>query len=118
MGRREANGEAKGPGSIKFMINSSAAKGQRHAVSSLALYVLLAAAMSACMSEQPYSQPATAPAPPMAGADRDIHGCIGSAGYAWCAQQDACVRPWELAREQGFEPGADAFTRYCSGAAK
>jgi hypothetical protein len=24
-----------------------------------------------------------------------------------------CVRPWELAREKGFERGGDAFERYC-----
>jgi len=32
---------------------------------------------------------------PMPGSDRDAHGCIGSAGYSWCAAKNACIRPWE-----------------------
>ena len=55
------------------------------------------------------------PAPkPMPGSDRDEHGCIGSAGYSWCAREKACVRPWELAKEKGLEPGEEAFRAYCS----
>jgi len=30
------------------------------------------------------------------GADEDEHGCIGSAGYAWCKNLDDCVRSSEL----------------------
>lgn len=29
------------------------------------------------------------------GADRDRHGCIGSAGYMWSKSLKKCVRPWE-----------------------
>lgn len=29
------------------------------------------------------------------GYDRDAHGCIGSAGYTWCASLGECVRNWE-----------------------
>ena len=29
------------------------------------------------------------------GNDRDEHGCIGSAGYAWCEEKQECIRPWE-----------------------
>jgi|GEM_PF-449964 len=29
------------------------------------------------------------------GSDLDEHGCIGSAGYVWCATLNKCVRPWE-----------------------
>jgi len=29
------------------------------------------------------------------GSDMDIHGCLGSAGYTWCASSDTCVREWE-----------------------
>lgn len=32
---------------------------------------------------------------PIVGGDRDVHGCIGSAGYAWCEARQACERPWE-----------------------
>ncbi|MCX6769847.1 MAG: transporter substrate-binding domain-containing protein [Candidatus Micrarchaeota archaeon] len=31
----------------------------------------------------------------MPGSDRDSHGCIGSAGYIWCAEKSKCLRPWE-----------------------
>ncbi|WP_028499705.1 hypothetical protein [Microvirgula aerodenitrificans] len=50
---------------------------------------------------------------PMPGSDRDSHGCIGSAGYAWCARTDRCERPWELARKQGLGADAAAFDRFC-----
>jgi len=29
------------------------------------------------------------------GNDRDEHGCIGSAGYSWCAVKNKCLREWE-----------------------
>jgi|GEM_PF-2030635 len=29
------------------------------------------------------------------GSDRDAHGCIGSAGYTWCAVKNKCLRGWE-----------------------
>jgi len=32
---------------------------------------------------------------PMAGSDKDIHGCIGSAGYSWCELKSKCLRVWE-----------------------
>jgi len=57
------------------------------------------------------------PAPKQAkapGSDRDEHGCIGSAGYSWCAREKACVRPWELAKEKGLGSGEEAFRAYCS----
>lgn len=31
------------------------------------------------------------------GCDRDAHGCIGSAGYTWCAVKNRCLRTWEEA---------------------
>jgi hypothetical protein len=31
----------------------------------------------------------------MPGSDRDEHGCIGSAGYTWCAVLSKCIRSWE-----------------------
>jgi len=57
--------------------------------------------------------------PPVAvGADRDSHGCIGSAGYSWCEREKACVRPWELASKKGFELNVKEFERYCAGVSK
>lgn len=47
------------------------------------------------------------------GADRDEHGCIRSAGYHWCARTKQCERPWELARNKGFENNKESFDRYC-----
>ncbi len=35
------------------------------------------------------------------GGDRDEHGCIGSAGYSWCANKNKCLRAWEEACEPG-----------------
>jgi hypothetical protein len=32
---------------------------------------------------------------PIVGGDRDAHGCIGSAGYSWCAVKNKCLRVWE-----------------------
>ncbi len=29
------------------------------------------------------------------GGDKDAHGCIGSAGYTWCAEKNTCIRSWE-----------------------
>ncbi len=31
----------------------------------------------------------------VAGADKDVHGCIGSAGYTWSVVKDCCIRPFE-----------------------
>ena len=34
-------------------------------------------------------------APILVGGDKDEHGCIGSAGYSWCAVKNKCLRVWE-----------------------
>jgi hypothetical protein len=31
----------------------------------------------------------------LVGGDKDEHGCIGSAGYSWCAEKQKCLRVWE-----------------------
>lgn len=38
------------------------------------------------------------PPPPVIGGDRDIHSCIGSAGYSWSETYGKCIRPWEIKR--------------------
>eukprot|EP00928_Gymnodinium_smaydae_P066474 TRINITY_DN49485_c0_g1_i1.p1 TRINITY_DN49485_c0_g1~~TRINITY_DN49485_c0_g1_i1.p1 ORF type:complete len:429 (+),score=55.02 TRINITY_DN49485_c0_g1_i1:34-1287(+) len=49
--------------------------------------------------------------PVLAGADRDSHGCIPSAGYVWCAQMQSCIRPWEhKIFKSNFESRCDAST--------
>ncbi|MFM7531658.1 MAG: hypothetical protein ACKO5J_04050 [Rubrivivax sp.] len=55
------------------------------------------------------------PAPVAVGADRDAHGCIGSAGYRWCERDKACTRPWELAAQRGFPNTPEGFGQYCGG---
>jgi hypothetical protein len=60
-----------------------------------------------------------APTPPDArpiGGDRDVHGCLPAAGYAWCAREKRCVRPWELAEEAGFDNTAEGFAQHCDAA--
>jgi len=41
------------------------------------------------------SQPTQGCGFPLVGGDRDEHGCIGSAGYSWCAEKQKCLRIWE-----------------------
>ena len=72
--------------------------------------LMLAAGMVGC-SATPAPQP-SAPAHAV-GADRDSHGCIPSAGYQWCPATDKCERPWELAKENGFEHSAEGFEQFC-----
>ncbi len=56
-----------------------------------------------------------APTPPLVGNDRDAHGCIGSAGYRWCAAQQQCVRPWELPLNAAEGSTFEArFAQYCT----
>lgn len=69
--------------------------------------------VAACSPPAP-STPSDAASPPMPGSDRDAHGCIGSAGYAWCAHTQQCERPWELAASAGFENSAAGFDAYCA----
>ena len=47
------------------------------------------------------------------GGDTDTYGCIGSAGYQWCASTASCERPWELSEQENFENTAAAFSAYC-----
>ena len=63
---------------------------------------------TAIAQERPEAGPAGMP-----GSGRDAHGCITSAGYAWCAHTRQCERPWELAEKQGFAATQAAFERYC-----
>ncbi|MDF2119537.1 hypothetical protein PY365_28630 [Roseiarcaceae bacterium H3SJ34-1] len=58
--------------------------------------------------------PVRAQSPPIVGNDRDRHGCIASAGYAWCRYTAKCERPWELASQRGFANEPKAFGRFCN----
>ena len=81
------------------------------------LAVCVSVGMAACGTTPEASSDAAADAsaPPMSapGSDRDEHGCIPSAGYAWCAKTAQCERPWELAKAQGLDDGAEAFDAFC-----
>ncbi len=71
--------------------------------------VLAGEAETSATANGPESPPAA-----MLGSDRDAHGCIGSAGYTWCAREQRCVRPWELAQARGFPVTEEAFRAYCA----
>lgn len=70
------------------------------------LALLIAMGPTACVTETTETQV-------MPGAQQDAHGCIPSAGYAWCAKTGSCERPWELASKKGFENTQAAFNKYC-----
>ena len=83
---------------------------------------IFSAALSACCQTSAISPPAAngaassaeiIPPPGIVGGDRDAHGCIGSAGYTWCAREQACVRSWELAASKGFANSVEGFDQYC-----
>jgi len=73
-----------------------------------ALLLPLLAALAAC------AHPAPSPTTGVPGADRDAHGCIGSAGYRWCERTQQCERPWELANAQRLENTTEAINAYCA----
>lgn len=75
------------------------------------LCVLAVMFLTACTTEETPEESQTDIVTP--GSDRDEHGCIPSAGYAWCPRTDQCERPWELAVAEGFENTAEAFDAYC-----
>lgn len=43
----------------------------------------------------------------LVGADRDSHGCIGSAGYIWCEVQKNCIRLWEEGKRMESTDGSN-----------
>jgi len=51
--------------------------------------------------------------PKLIGGDKDAHGCIGTAGFKWCAKTNQCERPWELAKKEKFDKSAEAFNSFC-----
>lgn len=96
--------------------------------SSIAAAIAVALALSACATQPPAPLPANVAgqdtqdtqtaqtaqaAPPIVGGDRDAHGCIGSAGYAWCERTQQCERPWELAKAHGFANSAQVYEQFC-----
>ena len=84
----------------------------------VALVVLaLASTLGACAGKPAaVVDDAAPPAPRPIGGDRDVHNCLPAAGYTWCEREKQCVRPWELAKEAGFENTAEGFAKHCAAA--
>lgn len=84
--------------------------------------IALTLGLGACAGKPPADTAADIPAPTPApsprpiGGDRDAHGCLPAAGYAWCEREKRCVRPWELAKDAGFDNTAEGFARHCDAA--
>ncbi|WP_322030309.1 hypothetical protein [Paraburkholderia sp. J76] len=80
--------------------------------SAFLLAIAMASSLAACANSSSTASSTASSIQP--GADRDAHGCIGSAGYSWCAATQRCERPWELAKQKGFAVSQEQFARYCS----
>jgi hypothetical protein len=51
--------------------------------------------MTACQNSSVKNEHQDSLAAQIVGADKDTHGCIGSAGYTWSVVKDSCIRPFE-----------------------
>lgn len=62
-------------------------------------FLLAVLFIASCADSTPSKQPESVTTPPnepkMVGADRDEHGCIGSAGYKWSVLKGECIRVFE-----------------------
>ncbi len=77
-------------------------------LSTFLLGIALLGAVGACKSGGEMGE--------LVGADRDEHGCIGSAGYTWSHALHQCVRLWEAGTR--FEAGQQsAFLIYSADSA-
>lgn len=78
-------------------------------------WLMLVSALGACKEPAlPVAELPPNPTPVIVGGDRDAHGCIGAAGYAWCERTGRCERPWELAKTAGFTLNPGGFQAHCS----
>jgi hypothetical protein len=76
----------------------------------IALFVLaLCVLLVSCVGQMPAAPDEVG----LVGSDRDKHGCIGSAGYSWCAETKQCERPWLIAERVGFVNTSKNFAEYC-----
>lgn len=66
------------------------------------IFVAITAILAGCsprnssvMSDKGADSAAAAKKETLVGADKDSHGCKGSAGYQWSELLQNCIRPWE-----------------------
>lgn len=80
----------------------------------IAISLLLAATTGVSATATPQVSDDSGMRPVLVGGDRDEHGCIGSAGYSWDAENALCVRPWEKEAQFGkpMAPGAKHYNRH------
>ena len=71
--------------------------------------LLLAATTGVSATAAPQVSDDAGMRPALVGGDRDEHGCIGSAGYSWDAENAKCVRPWENEFGSPFVVKAKSF---------
>jgi hypothetical protein len=67
-----------------------------------------------CASSAPLAE---FPSGSLIGGDHDAHHCIAPASYRWCAHENACVRPLELAARAGILSDGASFRQYCDDSA-
>ncbi|MGN6152627.1 MAG: peptidase [Lysobacteraceae bacterium] len=82
-------------------------------IRTLSALACLALAACAATPHDTATPTAASDAPRPIGGDRDAHGCLPAAGYAWCARVQQCVRPWELAKEKGFDNSPAGYDAWC-----
>ena len=82
-------------------------------MSGMVLALMVSSHHAAAAADLPYQEKVIMNKTEKTGADRDEHDCIHSAGYRWCVRTKQCERPWELARNKGFENTREAFDDYC-----
>ena len=72
-------------------------------VTGMAAFLLVSMAFFA-MAQSVFAEPDSQ----LVCADKDQHGCIGSAGYTWSNEKQKCLRPWEEECNDCFqETGSD-----------
>ena len=73
----------------------------------------LAASLAGCLARQEKNGTGrrdSAAVTTAVGADRDAHGCIGSAGYVWSQVREECIRPFEAGIRMAPAAEPDATT--------
>ena len=59
----------------------------------ISIFIVLC--LAACQNSSIKNENQDSLAAQIVGADKDAHGCIGSAGYTWSVVKGSCIRPFE-----------------------